>query len=142
MNIIPGYMLPKWLTFSPRGHLRRRLRVWADPSPPPPICGRRTATGNSRVSCCSCEMLRCDLVLPASRLSRLFFNAGDEYVVRNVVINLISLTKNYHEGRPPVPLPLCPPRPSVGGRLAAKAAREGILWGGSKAERGERENKT
>ena len=81
-------------------------------------------------------------MLPASGLGTLFFNAGDEYVVRNVVINLISLTKNYHEGRPPVPLPLCPPRPSVGGRLAAKAAREGILWGGSKAERGERENKT
>ena len=81
-------------------------------------------------------MLRSDLVLPASGLGTLFFNAGDEYVVRNVVINLISLTKNYHEGRPPVPLPLCPPRPSVGGRLAAKAAREGILWGGSKAERG------
>ena len=77
-----------------------------------------------------------------SRYKVPLFNAGNEYVVRNVVINLISLTKNYHEGRPPVPLPLCPPSPSVGGRLAAKAAREGILWGGSKAERGERENKT
>ena len=58
--------------------------------------------------------------------------------MRNVVNNLISLTKNYHEGRPPVPLPLCPPRPSVGGRLAAKAAREGILWGGPKAAKRER----
>ena len=57
----------------------------------------------------------------------------------SAVINLISLRKNYHEGRPPVPLPLCPPRPSVGGRLAAKAAREGILWGGPKAAKRERE---